>query len=104
MMGRGWIANPDLGNQIRGKGMLDKTRLRGFHDELYTAYRETLSGETPVLFKMKELWFYLHCLFEDSEKVLKKIRKAKRLRDYECAMHEMFDHALITDAGYRPVK
>lgn len=104
MLGRGWIANPDLGNQIRGKGMLDKTRLRGFHDELYTAYRETLSGETPVLFKMKELWFYLHCLFEDSEKVLKKIRKAKRLRDYECAMHEMFDHALITDAGYRPVK
>lgn len=104
MLGRGWIANPDLGNQIRGKHVLDKARLRGFHDELYTAYCEALSGETPVLFKMKELWFYLHCLFADSEKVLKKIRKAKHLRDYECAMNEMFSHALLPDAGYRPVK
>ena len=104
MLGRGWIANPDLGNQIRGKAMLDKTRLRGFHDELYAAYRERLSGETPVLFKMKELWFYQHWLFTDSDRPLKKIRKAKRLRDYEAAVDEMFGHALLPEAGYRPVR
>ena len=104
MLGRGWIANPDLGNQIRGKAMLDKTRLRGFHDELYAAYREGLSGETPVLFKMKELWFYQHWLFTDSDRPLKKIRKAKRLRDYEAAVDEMFGHPLLPDAGYRPVR
>ncbi len=104
MLGRGWIANPDLGNQIRGKGVLELTRLRGFHDELYAVYRETLSGETPVLFKMKELWHYQHCLFEESEKILKKIRKAKHLREYEAAVQEMFARPLVVDAGYRVVK
>lgn len=104
MLGRGWIANPDLGNQIRGKGVLKLTRLRGFHDELYAVYQETLSGETPVLFKMKELWHYQHCLFENSEKILKKIRKAKHLREYEAAVQEMFARPLVVDAGYRVVK
>lgn len=104
MLGRGWVANPDLGNQIRGKGMLDKTRLRGFHDELYAAYCETLSGEVPVLFKMKELWFYQHVLFENGKKVLKKIRKAKRLHEYEAAVEEMFGQSLLSNVGYRPGK
>ncbi len=104
MLGRGWIANPDLGNQIQGKGVLDSVRIRGFHDELYAVYRETLSGETPVLFKMKELWHYQHCLFENSEKILKKIRKAKHLWEYEAAVQEMFVRPLVPDAGYRVVR
>ena len=104
MLGRGWIANPDLGNQIRGQGKIDLARVRGMYDELYEIYRERLSGETPVLFKMKELWHYQHCLFADSEKILKKIRKAKHLPEYEAAVHEIFQHQLIPNAGYRVVR
>lgn len=104
MLGRGWIANPDLGNQIRGKDVLDLARIRGFHDELYATYRENLSGETPVLFKMKELWYYQHCLFENSDKILKKIRKSKHLMEYEAAAQEMFRHPLMPNAGYRVVR
>lgn len=104
MLGRGWIANPDLGNQIRGQNKINLARVRGLHDELYETYRERLSGETPVLFKMKELWHYQHCLFENSEKILKKIRKAKRLSEYEAAVNEMFQHRLNPNAGYHVVR
>ena len=37
---------------------------------------EEMSGERPVLFKMKELWTYMGDLFEDCDKELKKLRKA----------------------------
>lgn len=104
MLGRGWVANPDLGNQIRGQDKMTLAAMRGMHDELYEAYREYLSGETPVLFKMKELWHYQHCLFENSEKMLKKIRKAKHLTEYEATVHEMFQHALCPNAGYHVIR
>lgn len=104
MLARGWIANPDLGNQIRAKGVMNLQRLQGFHDALYADYRATLSGDTPVLFKMKELWFYMHSLFADSEKPLKHIRKAKRLTDYQMAVKEMFEKPLICDGAYHPIR
>ena len=104
MLGRGWVANPDLGNQIRGQGKISLARIRGLHDELYESYQERLSGSTPVLFKMKELWHYQHCLFENSEKTLKKIRKSKNLSEYEAAAEEMFQHRLDPNAGYHVVR
>lgn len=104
MLGRGWIANPDLGNQIRGQSKINLARVRGLHDELYEIYQGRLSGQTPVLFKMKELWHYQHCLFEDSEKILKKIRKSKHLSEYEAAVNEMFQHRLNPNAGYHVVR
>lgn len=104
MLGRGWVANPDLGNQIRGQGKISLARIRGLHDELYESYRERLSGAAPVLFKMKELWHYQHCLFENSEKTLKRIRKSKNLSEYEAAANEIFQHHLNPNAGYHVVR
>lgn len=48
-----------------------------------------MSGEKNTLFKMKELWFYMGPLFEDSDKFLKKIKKANRLKDYEIAVAQL---------------
>ena len=52
-----------------------------------------LSGERPVLFKMKELWFYMGSLFEGGEKCRKKIKKAQRLSEYKEAAAELFSAA-----------
>ena len=46
--------------------------------------------ERNVLFKMKELWFYLAWSFENSEKYEKKIRKAQHLRDYRLVVRQLF--------------
>lgn len=70
--------------------VLDKTRLKAFHDEVLAGYREAIPGDKNVMFKMKELWFYLGDAFEDSAKPVKKIKKAQRLEDYQAEVERLF--------------
>jgi len=43
-----------------------------------------------VLFRMKELWFYMIKIFSDNAKYAKKIRKSERLYDYDAAVLSLF--------------
>lgn len=90
MIGRGLLINPGLIQKIRYGMPLDKHALRAFHDKIYADYQEVLFGDKTVLFKMKELWFYMGKVFEDSDKYVKKIRKAEHLNVYEKAVDTLF--------------
>lgn len=90
MFGRGLLTNPGLARKIRYGIPLEKKSLKAFHDRIYEDYQEVLFGEKTVLFKMKELWFYMGDMFEDSAKFVKSIRKAQRLNSYEAAVEELF--------------
>lgn len=108
MIGRGFLSNPFLAEEIRKTEEIYKTgeiceieeiqkaerkeRLRCFHRDLYDAYRQEMSGEKNVLFKMKELWLYLHILFTDGEKYFRKIKKAQRLSEYDVLVGKLFSH------------
>ncbi len=92
MLGRGLIQNPELARALkeeRSSEVFDKTRLKNFHDELLKQYCELMSGERNVLFRMKELWFYMIRLFPDRPKTEKKIKKAVRLAEYRAAVDEL---------------
>lgn len=91
MLGRGIIANPALINAIEEGQSLTKETLLSFHNMIYEEYQEISSGERNVLFKMKELWFYMASLFEDSEKLMKKIKKSEKLKDYEKVIQVLFE-------------
>ena len=102
MLGRGLVANPALVRELKGGPALNKQELQVFHDRLVEGYRETLSGDRPVLGKMKELWFYLSALFQEPEKPLKAMRKAKTLSDYTFAVDALFrDHDLIPGGRFQ---
>lgn len=90
MLGRGLLSNPGLLCAIRQGGGLRKQTLRAFHDQILENYREVLSGDRTVLFKMKELWFYLAPLFTESEKYAKRIRKSEKLVVYEAVVDALF--------------
>jgi tRNA-dihydrouridine synthase len=90
MLGRGLLTNPGLIDHITNEEILDKEILRSFHDRIYEDYRRVLYGDRNVLFKMKELWFYLIRIFSDHDKYAKKIKKSERLRDYEEAVSALF--------------
>lgn len=90
MFGRGVIANPGLINEICGEEALTKGTLRAFHDEIYEGYKQIMSGDKNVLFRMKELWFYLISQFTDHERYAKKIKKAERCYQYEEAVRSLF--------------
>lgn len=90
MIGRGLLRNPGLVTVLSGGSMPDKKDIRQYHDRIYQWYKEEMPGQKPVLFKMKELWFYMGNLFEQSEKYCKKIRKAEKLSVYEKAVDTLF--------------
>lgn len=90
MLGRGALVNPNLLGRIKNNSILDKETLRSFHNELQQEYGKVLSGDRNLLFKMKELWFYLHHCFTEPEKYYKKIKKAEKLSAYETAVSALF--------------
>lgn len=100
MLGRGVIANPGLVREVLTKQPMDKTIFKKFHNCVYEGYQEVLSGERNVLFKMKEMWFYMSYMFSDVDKYAKKIRKSQHLKDYEVAVEQLLnDQNLIHGAG-----
>lgn len=112
MIGRGIIRNPALAVQLRearsdtacisdtrvvsladsivNRTAVSKEDWRAFHDEILDGYIKIMSGDSPVLFKMKDLWTYMSQSFSNSEKYLKKIRKANRITDYVSAVDGLF--------------
>lgn len=100
MIGRGLIRRPALANELRAaqRGDADGvpaslSTLRSFHDEILDGYRQIMSGDLPVLFKMKDLWTYMIASFpkpDTAAKYLKKIRKSGCLADYRIAVEGLF--------------
>lgn len=101
MVGRGVLVNPGLIGQIKGEKSPDKETIRKFHDRLMADYGEIMSGDRNLLFKMKEIWFYLCHSFTNYEKYYKKIRKAEKLSVYEAAVNGLFAEQEVTDS---PIK
>ena len=93
MIGRGIIQNPALAGQLQSispAAPTMKETWRAFHDDILEGYIKIMSGDSPVLFKMKDLWTYMSRSFTSPEKYLKKIRKANRIADYVCAVDALF--------------
>ena len=90
MLGRGILQNPTIIEQIKGNELPDKDHIKAFMTEICEKYKEELSGERPVLFKMKELWQYLVFSFDVDEKWKKKMRKAQSLSEYQIIINELF--------------
>jgi len=105
MLGRGLIGNPGLPSLIKNGTAPSVDVYRAFHDHLYAEYRKIMHGDKNVLFKMKELWYYLIPMFDDSKKVAKKIKKCENLKDYEQIVSSLFsENSFNPDSlGYRHV-
>mgnify|MGYP006333905495 CR=1 FL=1 len=89
MLGRGLIARPFLTEELyRGtkQNIQEKEtrmKLQAFHDEVYEGYKQVMSGDMNVLFKMKELWAYMIGMKKKEKKEHKLICKTKKCMEYE---------------------
>ena len=88
MLGRGVLANPTLPvtlksqNTETGPDAENLKKFRAFHDEILEGYKELMSGDQPVLFRMKELWTYMRKYPDLTDRQMKQIRKSKRIDEY----------------------
>lgn len=86
MLGRGAIADPALSTVLKnmeGCHSFDPQIFPAFHDELLAGYREHMSGDLPVLYKMKELWNFWSLHFGTDKQTLRKIRKVQTVNEYK---------------------
>ena len=90
MLGRGIVANPGLVGYIKTGKWATLSQVQEFHDSLYARYRAAMPGLKPTLFKLREVWCYLGCMFDRPEKALKAIRKAGSFPEYEAAAKSLF--------------
>lgn len=95
MLGRGIIRNPDLRNVLEEKKPVQKNqdqfqRWSSFHNEIFEEYEQTLDGDRPLLFKMKEIWHEWGFSFENQERLLKKIKKCNSKEEYKKIVNELF--------------
>lgn len=98
MMGRGLLAHPELAWVLRreaageetGRESVSKEQLHSYVLLLQERYHEVLSGDIPVLHKMKEIWGFLIESFQDGDRFRKKIHKCQRLSDYNRILEELF--------------
>lgn len=92
MLGRGLIGDPALARKASGGAPADINTLRSFHDELFERYCIAFNSRRNAMMRMKELWFYLLGLFEDSDKAGKALRKATDSSTFEAQVNHIFTH------------
>ena len=96
MLGRGILTNPTLPIALKEQApetapnAEDLKRFRAFHDEILEGYREYMSGDQPVLFRMKELWTYMRLYPGLTDKQMKQIRKSKGIDEYQSIIAEIW--------------
>ena len=90
MLGRGLVADPALGAKIQGTGTLEVKTLEEFHGTLFEETARRVGSPRNTMFRMKEIWSYLRCMFDGGDKWWKVLRKATTLSEYHTAAAHMF--------------
>lgn len=93
MIGRGLIADPFLSAMIKADDPIypeNRSEIfSSFHDTLFSAYSEALSGSKHILLKMYHFWEYFIYLFPNPPKSLKRIKKAQTIDAYKGIVKEI---------------
>jgi len=85
MIGRGLVGNPAMFHP----GTSSET-IRAFHDALLDTYIEAFGSARNAIFRLKENWHCMIFLFEDTEKLWKKLRKTTDIGEYRAITAEIF--------------
>ena len=85
MVGRGLVGNPAMFHP----GTSADT-IRAFHDALLETYIEAFGSARNAIFRLKENWHCMIFLFEDSEKLWKKLSKTTDIAEYRAITAEIF--------------
>lgn len=102
MLGRGAAADPSLFRQLRGGASLSSEELENYLARLEEGFLAWGLSEHFTLARLKELWYYLGCLFPGGEKGRKRILKSQNLGDYRAAVQGLFAQGLFDPSAHFP--
>ena len=90
MIGRGAVADPALFRKARGGSAATREELQAFTQDLYHSYQDWYGQVGTAAQRMREVWFYLIHLFDDADKLNKRMRRFKNPGEYEAAEAAIF--------------
>ena len=90
MIGQGLVSDPFLAGKIRKNMQPDKLRLQQFHNELFERYAQQFQSRNNAAKRMKEIWLYLICSFEDESHLGKKLLKSRDADEFLTVAHRIF--------------
>lgn len=93
MLGRGLIGDPGM----LSAGGTTRSTLLAFMNELFDAYAVAFGSRRNAMFRLKENWRHLFCLFEGIEKPEKQLRKTTDEHQFR-----MLTEQIITQYPMRP--
>lgn len=102
MLGRGLVADPALVRRVQGGPAADRDALRRYHDDLLEGYSSAFGSLRNALGRMKEIWFYHSCLFENGESYFKKLRKTTDPAEYQSLTDRIFAELPLRTEGALP--
>lgn len=97
MLGRGLIGDPGM----LTPGGTTVAKLENFYGELLEAYTREFGGARNAMFRLKENWRYLLCLFDNSEKLGKRLRKTTDIQEFRSITNEIL-HTLPLRSALQP--
>ena len=97
MIGRGAVADPALPRKLRGGSAATREELQSFMQELYREYQAFYGQVGTAAQRMREVWFYLIHLFEDADRLNKKLRRFKSPGEYEVIEAAIFQELTLRD-------
>ena len=65
--------------------------IRAFHDTLLEEYTAAFGGGRNAMFRLKESWLHMICLFDGSEKLWKQLRKTTDLQEFRNISAQIFE-------------
>lgn len=96
-LGRGLIAHPWLAEELISPQtrQMQMIQFQKFHNQLIYEYQLVLQGDHQLLKKMQTFWeYFLPC---SDRKLLKAIKKAGSLKNYEIAVNQLFNKYINND-------
>lgn len=102
MLGRGAVADPALIRRLKGGAAASREELQSYTEELFDRYSYTFGSPKSALGRMKEIWFYLICLFEGAEKYEKRLKKTASPDEYRDLTARIFGELPLHSEGAFP--
>lgn len=101
MVGRALMADPALFRKAKGGAAATLSEIQAYYDALLESYCVAFGNVKNALMRMKEYWFFQHNLFDNAERAVKAIYKAKTMNDYLSATRQIYENCpLRTESSF----
>ena len=98
MIGRGMLRDPSLIRQLTGGDHYTRSEIRDFLKRIRMDYSQVLSGDTPVLQKLKEIWSYMGSDFAESDTLAQSQSVRDLLKCRSMAEYKMLEMKIISES------